>query len=178
LRATCSARAACARSSAAAPPRCCARALAARPISGGSPHALNFRPSSLSPHYTNSPYAISVYEGLRRALAPSAEAPPSTLAVLLAGGLAGVANWVVALPIDAVKSRIQFEALGGTGAGAGAGAGAESLSMRAVAMRLYREGGAKAFFRGFAPVLLRAFPANAACFFAMETSRAWLDRLA
>ena len=50
--------------------------------------------------------------------------------------------------------------------------------MRAVAMRLYREGGAKAFFRGFAPVLLRAFPANAACFFAMETSRAWLDRLA
>ena len=133
-------------------------------------------PEHLSPHYTNSPYAISVYEGLRRALAPSAEAPPSTLAVLLAGGLAGVANWVVALPIDAVKSRMQFEALGGTGAGAGAGA--ESLSMRAVAMRLYREGGAKAFFRGFAPVLLRAFPANAACFFAMETSRAWLDRLA
>ena len=49
--------------------------------------------------------------------------------------------------------------------------------MRAVTASLYREGGAAAFYRGLGPVLLRAFPANAACFFAMETSRAALDKV-
>lgn len=137
---------------------------------------------------------FSVYEGARRSLAPTGAAEPSTAAVLLAGGLAGVANWLVALPVDAVKSRIQIEALGadaraGAGAGAGAGSGAGSgkgvappapppaPTMRAVAASLYREGGAAAFYRGLGPVLLRAFPANAACFFAMETSRAALDKV-
>ena len=133
---------------------------------------------------------FSVYEGARRSLAPAGAAEPSTAAVLLAGGLAGVANWLVALPVDAVKSRIQIEALGAC-AGAGAGAGADAGSgkgvappapppaptMRAVAASLYREGGAAAFYRGLGPVLLRAFPANAACFFAMETSRAALDKV-
>jgi solute carrier family 25 carnitine/acylcarnitine transporter 20/29 len=115
---------------------------------------------------------FAVYEGVRRALAPAVEAEPPTAAVLLAGGLAGVANWCVALPIDAVKSRIQLEAIG---AGAGA-APPPASAMRSVAARLYREGGAAAFYRGLGPVLLRAFPANAACFFAMETSRAALDK--
>jgi hypothetical protein len=47
--------------------------------------------------------------------------------------------------------------------------------MRAVAALIYAEGGARAFYRGLAPVLLRAFPANAACFFVMEQSRMLLD---
>ena len=120
---------------------------------------------------------FSVYEGLRRALTPAGAAEPPTAAVLLAGGAAGAANWLVALPVDAVKSRIQWEPLAARLPAAAAAAYEPAPPMRAVAARLYREGGLRAFYRGLGAVMLRALPANAACFFAMEESRKALDRL-
>ena len=39
------------------------------------------------------------------------------------------------------------------------------------------EGGFKTMFRGFTAVMIRAFPANAACFLAMEYAMSGLNRL-
>lgn len=44
---------------------------------------------------------FGVYEYLKHTLGST------TMAVLAAGGFAGVANWVVAIPPDVIKSRIQ-----------------------------------------------------------------------
>lgn len=87
----------------------------------------------------------------------------SAAAVLMAGGCAGMATWTVAIPADVVKSRVQ------------SGEGERAWQ---VIQSLYREGGMGAFFKGIRPALIRAFPANAACFMGMETARKglqWLD---
>ncbi|KRZ80268.1 Protein dif-1 [Trichinella papuae] len=76
---------------------------------------------------------------------------------LLAGGVAGLANWAVALPQDVLKSRLQI-----------APSGMYPNGMRDVARQLIREEGPLALYRGFTPVMLRAFPANAACFLGYE----------
>lgn len=139
---------------------------------------------------------FSVYEGLkRRATAPAVRpglgphdgalsAPPlppdspasqplSATTVLVAGGLAGIANWLVALPIDTIKSRIQATAAHTAGT---AGARWVPPSMLAVGRDIVAREGYRGLYRGLGPALLRAFPANAACFGGMEASRAFLDK--
>lgn len=66
----------------------------------------------------------------------------------IAGGFAGIAAWCVCYPQDVVKSRLQSN---------------HSISIGEIFRDLM---GKRAFFRGFGPVLLRAFPANAATFLA------------
>jgi solute carrier family 25 (mitochondrial carnitine/acylcarnitine transporter), member 20/29 len=83
----------------------------------------------------------------------------SPLAVLSAGGFAGVACWIVSIPADVIKSRFQ-SAPEGTYRGMGDVFG-----------KLMREEGPSALFTGIRPALIRAFPANAACFFGMEVAR-------
>lgn len=80
-------------------------------------------------------------------------------AIFMAGGLAGVANWIVAIPFDVVKSRYQTAPSG------------RYRNLPDVVRTLLREEGAGAFFRGLSPALLRAFPANAACLAGVETAR-------
>jgi solute carrier family 25 (mitochondrial carnitine/acylcarnitine transporter), member 20/29 len=87
----------------------------------------------------------------------------SPTAVLTAGGLAGLACWIVQIPFDTLKSRYQS-----------APDGTYPKGPREVFQRLIREEGAGALFNGIRPALLRAFPANAACFFGMEVSRKFL----
>lgn len=86
----------------------------------------------------------------------------SPLAVLSAGGFAGMACWTVSMPADVLKSRFQT-APDGTYRG-----GMDILT------RLLKEEGFGALFTGIRPALIRAFPANAACFFGMEVSRKML----
>ena len=51
---------------------------------------------------------FGTYFMLRREICRLEETPtPSLQATLLAGGMAGVANWIVALPFDTLKSRLQ-----------------------------------------------------------------------
>jgi len=83
----------------------------------------------------------------------------SPLAVLSAGGFAGMACWTVSIPADVLKSRFQ-SAPDGTYRG-----GLDVFG------RLMKEEGVTALFTGIRPALIRAFPANAACFFGMEVSR-------
>lgn len=109
---------------------------------------------------------FSVYEYIKRTLTPVGQTTLSPFAVVMGGGFAGVCNWLVALPFDVIKSRIQSStAVGGR------------TGMLTVGKQLIAEGGVGALYKGAAPALLRAFPANAACFMGMEASKVALDKL-
>ena len=90
-------------------------------------------------------------------LPPGNSAWARTRNVLVAGGLAGIGFWVPALPFDIVKSRMM--ATGSVHAGP-----------RACAAALWREAGLRGFYKGWQPAMLRAFPANAAAFFAFDAT--------
>jgi solute carrier family 25 carnitine/acylcarnitine transporter 20/29 len=97
------------------------------------------------------------YEIIRRMLKPEGgDAQLGVMRTLFAGGMAGFLNWLIAIPADVVKSRLQT-APDGTYRG-----------VLDVCRHLAREGGPKAYFKGAVPVLLRSFPANAFCFLGYE----------
>jgi solute carrier family 25 carnitine/acylcarnitine transporter 20/29 len=87
----------------------------------------------------------------------------STFGTLIAGGCAGVANWIIAIPMDTVKSRWQTAPCG------------KYKSFIDVFQTLLREEGPSALFRGLSPALLRAFPANAACLLGVETVKGLIE---
>ena len=93
-----------------------------------------------------------------RRVVPEPSAATSTLITLLAGGMAGVMNWVVAIPMDVVKSRWQTAQPG------------TYTSPTHVLRVLLETNGPAALFRGLGPALWRAFPANAACLLGVETA--------
>ena len=103
-----------------------------------------------------------VYEYFKRHLTPPGESL-SLPAVIMAGGLAGVAMWTLVFPVDTVKSALQ--------------ASATPTSLPAVIRALHARGGIGAFFPGLAPALARSFPANAATFLGVEVARKGLDTL-
>ncbi|KAG5175350.1 carnitine/acylcarnitine carrier protein [Tribonema minus] len=89
----------------------------------------------------------------------------SDIGILTAGGVAGMANWAIAIPPDVIKSRLQT-APEGTYTG-----------MLDVYRTLMRQEGAGALFRGIGPAMTRAFPANAACFFGVDIANRFLEKL-
>ncbi|XP_038638332.1 mitochondrial carnitine/acylcarnitine carrier protein-like [Scyliorhinus canicula] len=108
------------------------------------------------------------YEWLKDILTPKGQSVCDLSAprILLAGGMAGVFNWMVAIPADVVKSRFQTapDAMYPNG-------------FRDVFRELVREEGIGSLYKGFSAVMLRAFPANAACFLGFELSMRFLDWL-
>ncbi|KAI4504463.1 hypothetical protein M0802_000013 [Mischocyttarus mexicanus] len=78
--------------------------------------------------------------------------PISTTRMLLAGGLAGTASWVVSYPLDVIKSRIQ----------------AENNNRYNGALDCYRKSvsseGYSCLYRGLNSTIIRAFPTNAMTF--------------
>lgn len=83
----------------------------------------------------------------------------SPLAVVTAGGFAGMACWAVSIPPDVLKSRFQSAPEG------------MYRNVFDVYSKLMKEEGAGALLTGIRPAMIRAFPANAACFFGMEVAR-------
>jgi len=81
--------------------------------------------------------------------------------LLMAGGLAGVACWLPAIPQDVIKSRAQTA----------------GVKAREAAREIYKLHGMKGFFRGFGPTVIRAFPANAVTFVVYETIMKNLKKL-
>lgn len=80
--------------------------------------------------------------------------------------MAGVANWLIGMPSDVVKSRLQT-----------APEGTYPNGIRDVLKDLMKNEGPLAFYKGITPVLLRAFPANAACFVGFEMCHRFLNFL-
>ncbi|KGG50292.1 hypothetical protein DI09_164p50 [Mitosporidium daphniae] len=109
---------------------------------------------------------FATYEILKKKLSSSSSSSSSSLpvaSILVAGGLAGMANWLVAIPADVIKSRIQ--------------AGSEESGTQLLKGMLQKEG-PRALFKGLGPALLRAFPANAACFAGVEISTSMFKKIA
>ncbi|CAK9305048.1 unnamed protein product [Gordionus sp. m RMFG-2023] len=95
----------------------------------------------------------------------------SPFRVILAGGLAGIANWIIAIPPDVLKSRLQT-----------APEGKYPNGVRSVISEIFTETKGQSrfaklstFYKGFGPVMLRAFPANAACFMGYELTMKFLN---
>jgi len=101
---------------------------------------------------------FTTYEGLMAYLMEGkSRSEVSPFVALFCGGMAGIANWLVALPPDILKSRLQT-----------APEGMYPKGVRSVLPRLLREEGTLALWRGAGPVFARAFIANAACFAGYE----------
>jgi len=103
------------------------------------------------------------YEWFRAALIPD-PSHISPLQTMLAGGLAGIANWIIAIPPDVLKSRLQA-----------APEGTYPGGLRDVFRVLMKEEGIRGLYKGAVPVFLRAFPANAACFLGFEMALKFLN---
>ena len=84
-------------------------------------------------------------------------------AEFIAGGVAGVASWASIIPVDTIKTRVQMVPLG-----------APRVRLVDAARQAFAEEGAASLFRGAPALLLRAFLANAATFWAYEHARALL----
>jgi solute carrier family 25 carnitine/acylcarnitine transporter 20/29 len=89
---------------------------------------------------------------------------PTIGQALFSGGCGGLGMWLTALPLDCVKTKIQANRTG-------------NASWLGTARQIASEGGVGAFYRGFVPIILRAFPANAACFACKEMAQKGLDKL-
>ncbi|XP_076680661.1 carnitine/acylcarnitine carrier protein colt, mitochondrial isoform X2 [Andrena cerasifolii] len=103
------------------------------------------------------------YECLKRWMTPEGE-KLGILPTILAGGSAGIANWIVGVPPDVLKSRLQS-----------APEGTFKRGIRDVFIDLMKNEGPRALYKGCAPVMLRAFPANAACFLGFELAMNFLN---
>uniref|UniRef100_A0A1L8DEP0 Putative mitochondrial ornithine transporter n=1 Tax=Nyssomyia neivai TaxID=330878 RepID=A0A1L8DEP0_9DIPT len=89
------------------------------------------------------------------------------LGTIFAGGFAGIANWAIGMPADVLKSRLQT-----------APEGTYKNGIRDVFAELMKREGPLALYKGVTPVMLRAFPANAACFIGFEAFMKFLNFVA
>eukprot|EP01062_Namystynia_karyoxenos_P067979 TRINITY_DN62135_c0_g1_i1.p1 TRINITY_DN62135_c0_g1~~TRINITY_DN62135_c0_g1_i1.p1 ORF type:complete len:322 (+),score=50.82 TRINITY_DN62135_c0_g1_i1:70-966(+) len=105
-----------------------------------------------------SPCYFVSYQFARDWLTDGGRLPTTASTVLQAGGFSGVAFWTVAFPADVIKSRVQTATA----------SGGEAQGPLGAAAAIFREGGLRAFFRGFLPCLVRAPFANAASFYGVE----------
>ncbi|XP_015602307.1 congested-like trachea protein [Cephus cinctus] len=106
------------------------------------------------------------YDCMQRLLTPE-NGKIGILSTILSGGLAGIANWIVGMPPDVLKSRLQT-----------APEGTYKNGLRDVYVELMRNEGPRALYTGVVPVMLRAFPANAACFVGFEVAMKFFNWVA
>lgn len=104
-------------------------------------------------------FYFSSYEYLKYNLTPEGKSGPGVFGTLFAGGMAGIFNWLAALPVDTLKSKLQV-----------APEGKYPNGIRSVFVDIVRQEGILSLYRGLGPVMIRAFPANAACFLGYETA--------
>ncbi|KAK0489448.1 carnitine/acyl carnitine carrier [Armillaria novae-zelandiae] len=112
---------------------------------------------------------------------------PSWAAMLLAGGVAGIAGWMTTFPLDVVKTRMQSTESSYTGSISNPTTGSSPsnplLPPRANPYRTvwstifasYQAEGLAVFFRGLAPTLIRAVPVNMATFATFEAVIHWFS---
>lgn len=105
------------------------------------------------------------YEWVKEIFVPeNASNQYKMMITIFAGGCAGIANWLVGMPADVLKSRLQT-----------APEGTYPNGMRDVFKQLMKQEGPLALYKGVTPVMIRAFPANAACFLGFELAIKFLN---
>ncbi|XP_056664277.1 mitochondrial carnitine/acylcarnitine carrier protein-like [Monodelphis domestica] len=106
------------------------------------------------------------YEWLKDILTPEGKSVHDlgALRILTAGGAAGIFFWVMAIPPDVLKSRFQT-----------APAGKYPNGFRDVLKELIAQEGVTSLYKGLTAVMIRAFPANAACFLGFEVALSFLN---
>lgn len=82
--------------------------------------------------------------------------------VTIAGGIAGVFSWLLILPLDFIKSRLQADHV----------TSPQYSGIKDCAVKTLRNEGLAAFYRGWLMVACRAFPVNAVIFLAYDKFRA------
>lgn len=95
------------------------------------------------------------YDVLTRSLGCEPEDRYMIPKLLFAGGMAGIASWLSAYPVDVIKSRLQADGVGGVN---------QYSSIIDCIRQSVRKEGYMVFTRGLTSTLLRAFPVNAATF--------------
>ncbi|VDD82316.1 unnamed protein product [Mesocestoides corti] len=92
------------------------------------------------------------YEWIKELLSPTSASGTchGVAQTLFAGGMAGVLYWLVAIPPDILKSRLQT-----------APKGKYPKGLRSAFGELLAVEGAFALYKGAAPIMIRSFPANA-----------------
>ncbi|KAF9701702.1 hypothetical protein EKO04_000853 [Ascochyta lentis] len=85
----------------------------------------------------------------------------STLKVAAYGGLAGEMLWISSYPFDVVKSKMQSD---------GFGKDQKYKSMRDCFAKVWAHEGARGFWKGIGPTLLRAMPVSAGTFATVEVT--------
>ncbi|TPX59040.1 hypothetical protein CcCBS67573_g09112 [Chytriomyces confervae] len=131
---------------------------------GGIPALFRGTAVTMLRDFPGDAFYFATFEGMKRTLREVAPTPRhnwgsdkytfSPLQTVLAGGLAGCANWLICIPIDSIKTQVQQSSNGATFFSV--------LRSQTSVTRLYR---------GLGPVLLRAFPASGAFFLGVETAR-------
>lgn len=110
-------------------------------------------------------YFVS-YETLKVKFRPEGK-ELSAIGTLLAGGTSGVLFWVVGIPPDVLKSRLQT-----------APESQYPNGLRDVFKSIIHQEGVRGLYKGASAVFLRAFPANAACFLGYELAMEFLHWIA
>lgn len=90
----------------------------------------------------------------------------SSWKLLMAGGIAGMTFWVSIYPIDVIKSRMQADTPDPSKR--------TFTTMTKTYSLIMKQSGVSGFFKGFAPCMLRSFPANAVAFLGYEQVRRFL----
>ncbi|ELV09660.1 Mitochondrial carnitine/acylcarnitine carrier protein [Tupaia chinensis] len=126
------------------------------------------------------------YEWLKNIFTPEGKSVSELSAprILVAGGIAGIFNWAVAIPPDVLKSRFQTGCRGPVkklpealtvGFFPTAPPGKYPNGFRDVLRELIQNEGVTSLYKGFNAVMIRAFPANAACFLGFEVAMKFLN---
>jgi hypothetical protein len=105
------------------------------------------------------------YDAVKKLVLGSAGERHVTAATFLAGGSAGVVQWIATYPIDVVKTRIQ------------ASPPNAYRSMWECAASSVRAEGLGVMFRGLGIAVVRAFPLHATIFLTCENVREVLSKL-
>lgn len=92
---------------------------------------------------------------------------PGNFYLFMAGGIAGVISWILTVPMDVIKSRLQADGMGDKHRYTG---------IRDCLTQSYKEEGLAFLTRGMCSTLLRAFFINAACFFVVSWTLKLFDR--
>lgn len=105
------------------------------------------------------------YEYLKMKLTKNDVKNMSVWTTLVSGGAAGMVYWISALPVDIVKNKYQVTSL------------QSKKTVLTITRSIYEMDGLLGFYRGFAPVIIRSFLANAGAFVGFEYSNKFINYL-